>query len=80
VTPNSNCPVCSAPPPANPWITGIIYKPYTNDPLAIAYRCVPPCTNNRDIKWPDGSDAEREAAKLAQLSLDAANEMMMGRV
>jgi hypothetical protein len=72
-----NCPVCGAPRPANPWITGIIFKPYTETPLAISYLCVPPCTNNRDIRWPDASREQRQQAYLAQQSRDAASEMMM---
>jgi hypothetical protein len=74
-----NCPVCGATRPVNPWITGIIYKPYTNDPLAIAYRCVPPCTNNRNIPWASATRDQRQQAYLAQLSRDAANEMTLGR-
>ena len=72
-----NCPVCGSRRPANPWITGIIFKPFTEMPLAVAYRCVPPCTNNRDIRWPDASVEQRKQAYLAQMSLDAANEMTM---
>jgi len=70
-----NCPVCGAERPANPWITGIIFKPYTETPLAVAYRCAFPCTNNRDIKWPEANREQRQQAYLAQQSRDAVSEM-----
>jgi hypothetical protein len=71
------CPVCGAQRPANPWITGIIFRPYTDIPLAVAYRCTPPCTNNRDIRWEAATREQRQQAYLAQQSRDAASEMMM---
>lgn len=69
------CTVCDRPRPMNPWITGIIYKPYTDIPLAIAYRCDPPCGNNRDIPWAAATVQQRQQAHLAQASRDAASEM-----
>jgi hypothetical protein len=71
------CPVCNAPRPDNPWIAGIIYDLDGITPLAIAYRCAPPCTNNRDISWPAASREQRNQAILAQASRDAASEMMV---
>jgi hypothetical protein len=71
-----NCPVCGAPRPVNPWITGK-WTDMHGTPVAVAYRCVPPCTNNRDIPWAAASESQRQQADLAQLSLDAASEMMM---
>ncbi len=70
-----NCPVCNRPRPLNLWITGIWYDPLTDAPTAIAYKCV--CGNNRDIAWGTSSEPERAQARLAELSRDAASEMMV---
>ncbi len=70
-----HCNCCGAPRPKNPWITGIWYEKDDITPKMIAYRCVPPCTNNRDIPWSEATDAQRNQAILAQQSADAACEM-----
>lgn len=69
------CNVCHAPRPKNPWVCGIIFNIDGITPLAIAYLCVPPCTNNRHIWWAEATEQERQQAQLAQQSRDAASEM-----
>jgi hypothetical protein len=68
------CPNCSAPRPAVLWSTGVLYDLDGITPLSVAYKCK--CGNNRGVPWPAATQEQREQADLAQLSLDAANEMM----
>ena len=68
-----NCPVCKRSRPLNPWITGYNSDPHRG-PKEITYRCI--CLFERTIPWPEATRREREQAFLAELSRQAANEMM----
>lgn len=69
------CPCCQRPRPLDPVIDGIWYRPFTDIPTDIAYRCV--CGSNRSIPWADATREQRQQAYLAQLSRDAASETML---
>jgi hypothetical protein len=69
-----NCPRCSSPEPVAFTPDGIWYALDGITPRAIAYRCG--CGTNRSRPWAEASFPERQQAHLAELSRDAASEMM----
>jgi len=69
------CPCCQSSRPLDPVIDGIWYRPFTDIPLDIAYRCE--CGSNRSIPWASATREQRRQAHLAELARDSGNEMMM---
>lgn len=69
-----NCPCCSRPRPLNFVPDGIWYRPYTEIPTDIAYRCE--CGTNRSIPWAEATLSQRIEAGLVQASREYQSEMM----
>lgn len=68
------CKCCGKPRPLDPPIIGIAYDTAMKEPVAIEYRCR--CGEPCYIPWPAATDAEREQAYLAEMSREAASEVM----
>jgi hypothetical protein len=68
------CPKCGLPEPLNLTPDGIWYKPFTGDPIGIAYRCA--CGTNRTLNWADSTKMQRIEAFLADMAKDKENEMV----
>lgn len=64
---------CGRPRPLTLPIVGI--QPGFGDiPQMILWNCV--CKSTRAMPWPSATDAEREQAQLAEMSREAASEVM----
>jgi hypothetical protein len=58
------CRVCGARKPLVPWVTGFHFD-HRDRIVAVAYKCVPPCTNNRTIPLDRATMEEKDRALLA---------------